>query len=75
MNKNALKFAVIVAATAAIGFVSGVARTRALMVEAAEELAANPETNTFSKCLTEGWEATGELGDWRHGRKWVLEKK
>lgn len=57
----------------AVAFWLGIEHSRGEIRSAAEEMSAQP-TNTFSKCLTEGWELTGELPpDWTAGRKWVLQ--
>ena len=71
MEMRAFRFSVFIVALFTAGFVAGVARTRQVMINAAEDVASRP-VNTFSKCLTEGWEQTGELGEWRGKRKWVL---
>lgn len=59
--------------TLVTGFTAGVARTRAIITEAAKDLTSRP-TNSFARCLTESWEQTGELDpEWKGTRKWVLE--
>ncbi len=66
-------FAAAVTSAAALGFVGGVARTRQILVDTAEAMAAQP-VNSFTKCLTEGWEQTGELDpEWKGKRKWGLQ--
>jgi hypothetical protein len=71
MHIKALMFALFTVTTTSLGFVGGVAKTRQIMVDTAESLATHP-VNSFTKCLTESWEQTGELGEWRGRRKWVL---
>lgn len=67
-----VKFTAIMIIALLTGFSLGVARTRAILTEAAEDLASGP-TNSFAKCLTESWEQTNELDpDWKGHRKWVL---
>lgn len=62
-----------IALALAFGFWGGIEHSRGEIRAVAEEMAASP-TNTFTKCLTEGWELSGELPpDWKGERKWVLE--
>jgi hypothetical protein len=74
MELRAFRISVLVVALVTVGFVAGVARTRQIMIDTANHLVAHP-TNSFTKCLTESWEQTGELGDWRRGRRWVLREE
>ena len=65
--------AVFVCVLFSAGFWLGVEHSRGEVRAAAEEMASRP-VNTFTKCLTEGWELSGELSpDWKGERKWVLQ--
>lgn len=71
-NRIALVTAFIAMAAYTLGCVAGVVRTRQVLVELAEEVAARPQ-NSFARCLTEQWELSGELRpDWKGKRKWIL---
>lgn len=68
----AIGFVAFIIVLFGIAFWLGIEHSRGEIRSAAAEMSAQP-TNTFSKCLTEGWELTGELAsDWKAGRKWVL---
>lgn len=59
----------------AAGFIAGVARTRQILIDASEDIASRP-VNSFSRCLTEAWEETGELDpEWKGRRKWRLQEQ
>lgn len=56
----------------ACGFWLGIEHSRGEIRAVAEQFASQP-VNTFTKCLTEGWELSGELPpEWKGERKWVL---
>lgn len=57
---------------AGCSFWAGVSYSRGQINGLAEEMAVQP-VNSFTRCLTELWEQSGELGqDWKAKRRWVL---
>jgi len=59
-------------AAGSLAFIGGVEFSRGQIRAMAEELSTQP-TNSFSRCLTEMWEITGELDpEWKGERRWQL---
>lgn len=72
VNRISILASFIAISLAASGFVAGVIRSREVLHDLAENVAAHPQ-NSFGRCLTELWELSGELDpEWKGKRKWVL---
>ena len=53
-------------------FYAGVQHSRQQLRDLSEAMVAQP-VNSFTRCLTEAWEASGELDtNWKGARKWQL---
>lgn len=75
MNFRVIAAVSFAAALIAGAFFLGVKHSRGQIRQLAEHMTANP-ANSFTRCLTQTWEESGELNtDWRAQRRWVLETK
>lgn len=72
---NTIVFLLALASLLTISFSIGVDYSRRQIRTLANELANEPKgTNSFSRCLTEMWEQSGELDqNWKGQRRWHLQ--
>jgi hypothetical protein len=76
MNRSTIGMLVLLFVALGCSFKVGIEYSRHQIRAMAEDLANTDEgtgTNSFSRCLTDMWEQTGELDpEWKGKRRWLL---